>query len=224
MGHAGKFRGASGLADAQAGIATFRHAGGAMMSSHKEGMVRHPATLLSRFAEQVRRNPEALAVINQRVRLTYAQLASASERIARGLLAQGAGRGDALALCMPRGWQWVATIMAALKVGAVVVPLDRASPLRRRELMLEDGGCVGLVTPGQDSDAVSTLRGWHISVEALLDYPDHPPQPVPDDFAELSFLFYTSGTTGTPKAVEVGERGLLRLARADSYIEIRAGD
>lgn len=195
-----------------------------MMSSHKEGMVRHPATLLSRFAEQVRRNPEALAVIDQRVRLTYAQLASASERIARGLLAQGAGRGDALALCMPRGWQWVATIMAALKVGAVVVPLDRASPLRRRELMLEDGGCVGLVTPGQDSDAVSTLRGWHISVEALLDYPDHPPQPVPDDFAELSFLFYTSGTTGTPKAVEVGERGLLRLARADSYIEIRAGD
>lgn len=32
-----------------------------MMSSHKEGMVRHPATLLLRFAEQVRRNPEALA-------------------------------------------------------------------------------------------------------------------------------------------------------------------
>lgn len=195
-----------------------------MMSSHKEGMVRHPATLLLRFAEQVRRNPEALAVIDQHVRLSYAQLASASERIARGLLAQGAGRGDPLALCMPRGWQWVATIMAALKVGAVVVPLDRASPLRRRELMLEDGRCVGLVTLGQDSDAVSTLRGWHISVEALLDYPDQPPQPVPDDFAELSFLFYTSGTTGTPKAVEVGERGLLRLARADSYIEIRAGD
>lgn len=109
-----------------------------MMSSHKEGMVRHPATLLLRFAEQVRRNPEALAVIDQHVRLSYAQLASASERIARGLLAQGAGRGDPLALCMPRGWQWVATIMAALKVGAVVVPLDRASPLRRRELMLED--------------------------------------------------------------------------------------
>lgn len=63
-----------------------------MMSSHKEGMVRHPATLLLRFAEQVRRNPEALAVIDQHVRLSYAQLASASERIARGCWhkAQGA--------------------------------------------------------------------------------------------------------------------------------------
>ncbi|KPX40785.1 Non-ribosomal peptide synthetase/polyketide synthetase, partial [Pseudomonas syringae pv. helianthi] len=181
-------------------------------------------TLLSGFAGQVARNPHALAVIDQHVRLTYEQLAGTSERIAKGLLAQGTGRGDPVALCMPRGWQWVATIIAALKVGAVVVPLDRASPARRRTLMLDDAGCVGLVTLGEDSSAVSTQRGWHVSVETLLDYPDQPPQPVPEDFAELSFLFYTSGTTGTPKAVEVGERGLLRLAHTDRYIDIREGD
>ncbi|MFA1029623.1 Non-ribosomal peptide synthetase/polyketide synthetase [Pseudomonas syringae pv. helianthi] len=195
-----------------------------MMSRHQENNARHPTTLLSGFAGQVARNPHALAVIDQHVRLTYEQLAGTSERIAKGLLAQGTGRGDPVALCMPRGWQWVATIIAALKVGAVVVPLDRASPARRRTLMLDDAGCVGLVTLGEDSSAVSTQRGWHVSVETLLDYPDQPPQPVPEDFAELSFLFYTSGTTGTPKAVEVGERGLLRLAHTDRYIDIREGD
>ena len=93
-----------------------------MMSASKD------MPLLARFAEQVARNPQAPAVIDQSVTLTYAELASASERIARGLLARGVEPGQSLALCMPRCWQWLAAILGALKVGAVVVPLDRASP------------------------------------------------------------------------------------------------
>ena len=178
--------------------------------------------LLARFAEQVARNPQAPAVIDQSVRLTYAQLASASERIARGLLARGVEPGQSLALCMPRCWQWLAAIIGALKVGAVVVPLDRASPRQRRELMLADAACVGLITLNDESLWSPSL--WQTSVEALLDQPDAPPQALAEDFAEVMFLFYTSGTTGTPKAVEVGERGLLRLASTDGYIEIRPTD
>lgn len=176
-----------------------------MMNRHAENNARNSQTLLSRFAEQVRRDPQALAVIDRQVRLTYAQLASASERIAKGLLAQGTGPADPIALCMPRCWQWVATILAVLKVGAVVVPLDRASPARRLQLMLDDGGCVGLVTLGEDADSLAApQRGWYVSVEALLEFPDQPALPLPEDFAASSFLFYTSGTTGTPKAVDVG--------------------
>ncbi|SCZ41290.1 amino acid adenylation domain-containing protein [Pseudomonas sp. NFIX49] len=187
-----------------------------MMSASKD------MPLLVRFAEQVRRNPQAPAVIDQSVTLTYAELASASERIARGLLARGVEPGQSLALCMPRCWQWLAAILGALKVGAVVVPLDRASPRKRRELMLADAACVGLIT--LDEEPLWSPSLWQTSVEALLDQPDAPPQTLAEDFAEVMFLFYTSGTTGTPKAVEVGERGLLRLAHTDGYIEIRPTD
>ncbi|MCU0121632.1 amino acid adenylation domain-containing protein [Pseudomonas sp. B2M1-30] len=178
-------------------------------------------TLLARFAEQVQRNPQAPAVIDQSLTLTYAELASASERIARGLQARGIRPGQSLALCMPRGWQWLAVILGALKIGAVVVPLDRASPSKRRELMLADAACVGLITLNEEPTLSSC---WQASIDALLDQPDYPPQPLAEDFAEVMFLFYTSGTTGTPKAVEVGERGLLRLAHTDAYIEIRPTD
>ncbi|RMS30615.1 Amino acid adenylation, partial [Pseudomonas coronafaciens pv. garcae] len=83
LGHAGKRRGASGFADTQARAATFRFAGGALMSRYDgEPQNQTPATLLARFAEQVRHTPQALAVLDQQVRLNYAQLASASERIA----------------------------------------------------------------------------------------------------------------------------------------------
>ncbi|WP_248743542.1 MULTISPECIES: non-ribosomal peptide synthetase [unclassified Pseudomonas] len=179
-------------------------------------------TLLARFAGQVQRNPQAPAVIDGPVTLTYAELASASERIARGLLARGVEPGQSLALCMPRSWQWLAAILGALKVGAVVVPLDRASPLKRRELMLADAACVGLITLNEEPQWSPSL--WQSSVEALLDQPDTSPQALTAEFAEVMFLFYTSGTTGIPKAVEVGERGLLRLAHTDGYIEIRPAD
>ncbi|WP_207867571.1 non-ribosomal peptide synthetase [Pseudomonas sp. 58(2021)] len=179
-------------------------------------------TLLACFAEQVQRDPKAAAVIDGSVTLSYTELASASERIARGLLARGIKPGQSLALCMPRSWQWLAAILGALKVGAVVVPLDRASPRKRRELMLADAACVGLVTLGEEPLWSSSL--WQTSVEDLLDQPDAPPQTLAEDCAEVMFLFYTSGTTGMPKAVEVGERGLLRLAHTDGYIEIRPAD
>lgn len=183
-----------------------------------------PSTLLMRFAEQVRQEPQALAVIDAGVRLTYAELASASERIAKGLQARGVQPDEAVALCMPRSWQWLAAILGALKVGAVVVPLDRASPAKRRDLMCADAGCVGLITLDEEQPWTASSSLWQVCVEALLDQPDHPPHAVAEDFAEVMFMFYTSGTTGTPKAVEVGERGLLRLAQPDSYIEIRPGD
>ncbi|UWF51920.1 amino acid adenylation domain-containing protein [Pseudomonas sp. N3-W] len=190
----------------------------------QDAIAEQPMTLLAQFAEQVQRDPQALAVIDQQVRLTYAELSSASERIARGLQARGVRSGQSVALCMPRGWQWLAAILGALKIGAVVVPLDRASPVKRQQQMLADAVCVGLVTLDEDSELALTPPLWHASVEALLDHPDHPPQPMAQDFAEVSFLFYTSGTTGTPKAVEVGERGLLRLTQTEGYIEIRPAD
>ncbi|WP_164691466.1 AMP-binding protein, partial [Pseudomonas viridiflava] len=91
------------------------------MDSHERG-AQTPATLLGRFAGQVRRQPQALAVIDRQTHLSYAQLASASERIACGLKARGVEPGQSLALCMPRSWQWLAAMLGALKVGAVVVP------------------------------------------------------------------------------------------------------
>ena len=63
-----------------------------MMSASKD------MPLLARFAEQVAGNPQAPAVIDQSVTLTYAELASASERIARGLLARGVEPGQRVAL------------------------------------------------------------------------------------------------------------------------------
>ncbi|WP_419736043.1 amino acid adenylation domain-containing protein [Pseudomonas sp. COR18] len=179
-------------------------------------------TLLGRFAEQVRATPLALAVLDRQTQLNYHELAAASERIAQGLLARGVLPGQSLALRMPRSWRWLSAILGALKVGAVVVPLDRASPLARQARMLEDGGCVGLMLDEPCAEPLANL--WQADVTALLEHEAPSRLALPGEPAEVSFLFYTSGSTGTPKAVEVGERGLLRLVQPDGYIDIRPGD
>ncbi|NWD51155.1 non-ribosomal peptide synthetase [Pseudomonas gingeri] len=181
-----------------------------------------PATLLGRFARQVTASPQALAVIDRQTRLSYAELAAASERIAHGLLARGVRPEQSLALCMPRSWRWLAALLGALKVGAVVVPLDRASPPPRRTRMLEDSACVGLLVDEPFADLPASL--WQAEVAVLLDTPATRTLPPTKAPAEVSFLFYTSGSTGTPKAVEVGELGILRLAQSGGYIEIRPGE
>ncbi|KPA93715.1 amino acid adenylation domain-containing protein, partial [Pseudomonas asplenii] len=179
-------------------------------------------TLLGRFAEQVRATPLALAVLDRQTQLNYHELAAASERIAHGLLARGVLPGQSLALRMPRSWRWLAAILGALKVGAVLVPLDRASPLARQARMLEDGGCVGLLLDEPSAEPLANL--WQADVTALLEHQAPSRLALPGEPADVSFLFYTSGSTGTPKAVEVGERGLLRLVQPDGYIDIRPGD
>jgi len=98
-------------------------------------------------------------------------------------------------------------------VGAIVVPLDVQSPPERRRHMLDDASCTVLVhdgtAPGELPAAVvplaatTLLRGGPVTVE----------EPAPPVGAPVSFLFYTSGTTGLPKGVEVRDAGILRLAR-----------
>ncbi|MFZ4963087.1 amino acid adenylation domain-containing protein [Pseudomonas sp. Mn2068] len=192
--------------------------------SARPGRVQHtaPATLLGRFAQQVAASPQALAVIDRQIQLSYSELAAASERIAQGLLARGVRPGQTLALCMPRSWRWLAALLGALKAGAVVVPLDRASPAPRRVRMLEDGACVGLLVDEPFADLPASP--WQAEVAALLDTPALGALPLARTPAEVSFLFYTSGSTGTPKAVEVGERGILRLVQPGGYIEIGPGE
>ncbi|MFE3824719.1 amino acid adenylation domain-containing protein [Streptomyces sp. NPDC059092] len=188
-----------------------------------------PAGGLARAVyEQALRTPRAVAVADGERRLDYGELVAAAGAVAEGLRRAGVRPGDAVALALPRSWRLVCAMLGVLRLGARVVPLDLQSPPERRRHILTDSASVAVIHDGTPPDARSTADAPHttgtlpdsvrpLPVGALLatdtdgpEQQDFPETPFPDP--EVSFLFYTSGTTGVPKGVEVRDAGILRLA------------
>ncbi|HVR98391.1 MAG TPA: amino acid adenylation domain-containing protein, partial [Thermoanaerobaculia bacterium] len=159
------------------------------------------------FQEQVRRAPEAVALIAPWTaeHLTYAALAAGAERLARRLRAFGVGPGMPVALFLERSVPLVTAMLAVLETGGYYVPLETEHPLDRLAWMLEDSGCL-LVLTTSDLEERLPARGAHV---VLVDLPEDPAA-AGEDSPEaglggeaLAYLLYTSGSTGRPKGVLV---------------------
>ncbi|WP_405364812.1 amino acid adenylation domain-containing protein [Kitasatospora sp. NBC_00039] len=167
--------------------------------------------------------PGALALIDGDQRLDYAALDEAGTAVADGLRRSGVQPGQAVAVHLPRSWQLVCAMLGVLRVGAKVVPLDAQSPPERRRHILTDSAAVALIhAEAAPEDLPEGVRPLPAAALLALSPGRHPaPEPMFTG-APVSFLFYTSGTTGLPKGVEVTESGVLRLARP-GYIELEQG-
>ncbi|MEW1720532.1 amino acid adenylation domain-containing protein [Streptomyces sp. NPDC093109] len=190
-----------------------------------------PGGLAAAVLARARRHPAAVAVTDGERTLTYAELAEVSGTVARALHRAGIRPGDAVAVCLPRSWQLVCAMLGVLRLGAVVVPLDAQSPPARRGHILADSGAVALVHGGPAPVVRDGLPDGvrPLDVTVLLDAgpaggqePPVPPPAPPATAPPVSFVFYTSGTTGRPKGVEVRDAGVLRLARP-GYLDLAEG-
>ncbi|MFF4800906.1 amino acid adenylation domain-containing protein [Streptomyces sp. NPDC001351] len=170
------------------------------------------------------RTPRAEAVVDGDVSLDYGTLNAAADAVARELERQGVAAGQAVAVALPRSWRLVCVMLGILRLGAQVVPLDTQSPAERRHFILRDSAAVALVHETAESAAELPQDVRTFAVHALL--PGLPEAAAaveaPSAPGEVSFLFYTSGTTGLPKGVEVRDAGIRRLAQP-GYIRVEPG-
>ncbi|MFK0294023.1 amino acid adenylation domain-containing protein [Streptomyces sp. NPDC090442] len=172
---------------------------------------------------QALRTPGTTAVCDGKVSLDYAALDAAGAAVAEELCRRGVRPGQAVAVQLPRSWRLVAVMLGVLRLGARVVPLDALSPRERRRHILADADAVVLVHGPRRPDGLPE-GVLPLAADGLLAGREDLPAPQRPPFtgAPVSFLFYTSGTTGLPKGVEVRDAGVLRLARP-GYLELTAG-
>ncbi len=176
-----------------------------------------PATVPDLFADRAARTPDATALVAEDASLTFTELETRANQLARHLVDHGAGPDTYVALLLPRTTMGIVALLAVLKSGAGYLPIDPSYPRTRISLLLEDADPVLTLTddalahnvPGAivlDDPAVGAEVGRR-SGAALTDA-DRTGPLTPDS---ALCLIYTSGSTGTPKGAVLEHRGMVNL-------------
>ncbi|WP_051838452.1 amino acid adenylation domain-containing protein [Streptomyces sp. NRRL WC-3742] len=171
------------------------------------------------FQAQAARTPEATALVAGAETLSYAELNARANRLARVLVARGAGPDTLVALALPRTAELVVALLAVLKSGAAYLPLDPEHPAERTRHVLADAAPALLLTDGAHREGLALPE----DTEAfLLDRPgigELLARQLPTDLTDAdrtapltaghaAYVIYTSGSTGRPKGVVVEHRSV----------------
>ncbi|MGU3432657.1 amino acid adenylation domain-containing protein [Actinomycetes bacterium M1A6_2h] len=178
-------------------------------------------SLIDRFEYWVSATPDAVAVVDDTVAMTYAQLDSYATSLAAAL-AEHVDPESIVGIAVPRSPLMVASTLAVLKLGAAYLPLDLKHPSERIAYMLADSGAAVVVTTEAVSDQVpsdlprvfaETVPDGHLTLLA---------RPASLDLA--AYVIYTSGSTGKPKGVVLSHEGIGSLvATAEDRMRLRSG-
>jgi amino acid adenylation domain-containing protein len=163
-----------------------------------------PGAVHEQIAARARRAPEAAALEHQGETLSYGELDSRAERLARHLRRLGVGREQVVGLCVERSVEMIVGLLAVLKAGGAYLPLDPTYPQERLDLLLS-AAPVNVVLTKQH--LARRLPMGHWSLIYLDRSQPHEPGERPEELPapawpeQQAYLIYTSGSTGRPKAV-----------------------
>ncbi|MEV0362440.1 amino acid adenylation domain-containing protein [Nocardia fusca] len=164
--------------------------------------------LHQRFFARAAADPERTALLADGAAISYGELSARARRMARILRDSGIGRGDSVAITLPKGVDQIVAALGVLAAGATYVPSGIDLPLARRERVYRTAGARLVIT-----DRATVAAGsWPEDIEPVFPEQAHAAEPLTRitevDPEDVMYVIFTSGSTGAPKGVEVPHRAV----------------
>ncbi len=116
------------------------------LTNKPEGIEQHSASVPDLVAARARKDPDALALMQESHPLTYGWLDRQANRVAAHLGTLGVGRDVVVGLCLPRSFEMVIGALGIMKAGGAYLPMDPSYPSERLAFMLRDARAPVLIT------------------------------------------------------------------------------
>ena len=176
-------------------------------------------TIHGMFEATAKRTPFAIAVSSGGSEITFQQLDTRANRLARHLRGLGVGPDAVVGLCMDRSIEVVIAILGILKAGGAYVPLDPSYPKPRLAQIVEDAGARVVVTRDSLAPVAPTEGVTRVRIDgdqAAIDVESGAPFDGGASPEGLVYVLFTSGSTGKPKGVAIEHRNLVNYVRGVS--------
>ncbi|WP_025742494.1 non-ribosomal peptide synthetase [Aquimarina pacifica] len=190
-----------------------------------EAYYEEDTTIHELFEEQVAKTPDAIALVYEGQELTYKDLSSRSNQLARHIRSVYKARTGKeletdtfIALCLDRSLELVIGILGVLKAGGAYVPIDPSYPKDRIDYILEDTGSELILTQKDLKAGMPLDKALYVDLSE--DFYLHEDTSNPESISrseDLAYIIYTSGTTGKPKGVMQAHGNVIRLFSATNH-------
>lgn len=166
----------------------------------------------SRFEKIVRLYGDRPAVKTKEQLLTYEELNSSADRVARAILEKQDRTNEPVAILLGHDASIITAIFGSLKAGKIYVPLDPSFPIARLAYMASNSRAPIVLTDREHLSMAAQLAQNELAIITVDELsPDLPPDdlshPLPPD--TLAWILYTSGSTGDPKGIVHSHRSVL---------------
>jgi len=169
------------------------------------------------FEMQVCQTPDATAVVSGDIALSYQDVNTQANQLARYLQKLGVQKETLVGICIDRSFEMIVALMAVLKSGGAYVPLDPAYPRERLAMMLEDAAVSVVLTQQHHAANLPKMAENVVCVDAHRNKISEESSlniEINRSIHDLAYVMYTSGSTGKPKGVMIEHNSLVGFIEA----------
>ncbi len=168
-----------------------------------------PNNLYLLFEEAARLYPDSPCIVTGTYTFTYSQTEDEVSKVCSGIL-HHAKTEEIIGVPTTRCSEQIIFVLAILKAGKAYLPIDFGYPKKRLESIINNSNLSFCLTTVADESNVISMRLKPLSKSKFTEHVDH--ETIESNTKNLvTYILYTSGSTGEPKGVCMGEKAMMNL-------------